>query len=325
MDEFARIANFFAPLSLKEPGAFSLTDDAALITPPPQASLVITQDTLVAGIHFIGNEPAHLIAQKALRVNLSDLAAKGAKPHAYFLSLSLPDIYDNAWIKDFVHGLKEDQERFAITLMGGDSTRTPNTLTITITAVGFVPEGRMLRRNSAKTGDIICVSGTLGDAYLGLQLLQNLIPPLQNPAHQQHLISRYQLPDPRLALRNTLMDHATSCIDLSDGLLQDLSHICKQSALGAALQLELIPCSEAAQALLPPSIDNLLSLATGGDDYELLFTLPPDMHTQVNQWASDYGIPLTVIGRMQSGAGIHATHQSENISLPSRLGYQHAR
>lgn len=252
MSEFAWIATYFAPLAGE--GALGLKDDAALLKVPHGQQLVITTDTLNEGVHFKAGTSPKKIAQKALRVNLSDLAAKGATPIGYTLNLSLPIGTSEAFIEDFCAGLKADQAQFDIALLGGDTTRTLGPLSISITAFGacITP----LLRSGAKVGDGVYVSGSIGAGFLGLH------------NHSPKTIAHYELPTPRLALGRTLVGLAHSCMDVSDGLVQDMGHLCAASGVGADIQLSAIPLADNAY--------DAAAQLTGGDDYELLFTLPPD-------------------------------------------------
>src|ERR1051325_6240577 len=209
--EFALIAQLFAPLAIA-PGAFGLTDDAALVTPPPGCDLVVTADALVEGVHFLTDDPPDSIAKKALRVNLSDLAAKGAAPMGYLLVLSLPSRVDMTWLRPFAAGLAEDQQSFGPSLLGGDTTSTPGPLTIAITAFGQVPTGSMIRRAGAKAGDLVFVSGTIGDGGAGLACLKGECASLGSD-EREYLIRRYRLPEPRLKLGQALRGVASAALD----------------------------------------------------------------------------------------------------------------
>lgn len=316
MDEFSRIASYFAPLAAKAEGAFGLTDDAAVVTVPQGQQLVVTQDTLMEGVHFLGAEPPKLLAQKALRVNLSDLAAKGATPLGYFLSLSLPPRCDDAWVEAFCLGLAEDQQSYGITLMGGDSTTSMHGVAITVNAQGLTP--RIIRRNGAKTGDVLFVTGTIGDAALGLQVAQGQLP------HQAELLQRYHLPQPRIGFAAAIRDHASAALDISDGLLQDARHLATQSGVGLDIALEALPLSAPASSHAQDA-DSLLRLATGGDDYELLFTAPETQTAALHRAAEDAGIRLTAIGRCVAGKDINISHAKNAVPLPAILGYNHHR
>lgn len=301
MDEFGFISTMLRPLAGE--GAFALSDDAASIRVPDGHELIITKDALLRGVHFIGTEPASQIARKALRVNLSDCAAMGAKPVSYLMALMLPPDTEVEWLESFVQGLKIDQEHFGVTLLGGDTTRTKGELAISITMLGLVPHGKALRRNSAKAGDDIYVSGTIGDAALGLKN--------QGDAF---LLQRYQLPEPRIALGQKLQGIASSCMDISDGLAQDLGHICTASNVGAEIFWPQIPLSDAARAC-NPTPETILA---GGDDYELLFTAPASASAQL---AALQGI--TRIGRITEGSDVKVLDENGAQIVLKRTGYRH--
>ena len=314
MNEFEFITSLLAPLALAEKGAFGLKDDAALLDVPTGQSLVVTKDALVQGVHFIGDEPASLTARKALRVNLSDLAAMGATPKAYFLALMLPASTDEKWLAEFAFGLAADQAEFGITLMGGDTTRTSGPLGISITAMGLVPQGQPLLRSGAKVGDNIYVTGTIGDAALGLAEAR------ENKSG--FLVDRYRLPQPRLEVGQGLRGIATSCIDISDGLAQDLGHICTASGLGAKLLWSDIPLSDPAKAA-PQTANAYEIILSGGDDYELLFTAPVQMEPAILKLAAQTGIAITRIGEMTEGKQFAILDGQGNQVALNRKGYQH--
>lgn len=316
MDEFARIAAYFAPLAAKAEGAFGLTDDAAAVTVPAKRQLIVTQDTLVEGIHFIGDEAPAQLAQKALRVNLSDLAAKGAEPLGYFLSLSLPSRCDDAWVAGFASGLAADQQAYGITLMGGDSTASPQGVVVTVTATGTAP--RMVRRAGAKPGDRLFVTGTIGDAALGLHVAQGRLPA------NAELLERYRLPQPRVAFAAAIREYASAALDVSDGLLQDVGHLCRASGLGADIALDQVPLSTPA-AVHAPDCPALLPLLTGGDDYEIAFTAHPESEPALRRAAEKAGIRLTAIGTCREGEGLALAYQGMPVPLPDTLGYRHGR
>lgn len=258
MNEFKIIKKYLSPLAKNADGAFALTDDAAILKTPKNYEAVITKDAIVAGVHFVGDELAEKIAQKLLRVNLSDLAAMGATPHSYFLALMLPKTTSENWIKSFAKGLADVQKEFGITLMGGDTTSSP-TLAFSVTAIGLIKSGKALKRNGAKIGDDIFVSGTIGDSALGLHAVKNKIK-------NTYLINRYLIPEPRIKLGQELHEIASSCMDISDGLIQDLSHITSASGVGAVVNWQDIPLSQAAQKLLPSIKNKYQIIAAGGDD-----------------------------------------------------------
>lgn len=322
MDEFGLIATYFRPLAAGFAGSLDLTDDAALIDVPAGERLVITKDAIVEGVHFIGNEDAALIARKLLRVNLSDLAGKGARPLCYFLAAMLPRHMDERWIAGFAEGLAEDQRTFGIHLAGGDTTATSGPLSLSLTALGTMPEGTMLRRSGAKAGDDVYVSGTLGDGALGLKLLQGHTGPLSD-AHRSYLQQRYLLPEPRVATGMALRGIASASMDISDGLVQDLGHLCTASGIGAMIEVARIPLSPAGREWMEKDANIIEIALTGGDDYELLVTAPPSQADAIQTIAKEIGVTLTRVGIMTEGSGVTVKDAQGNpLTLP-RKGYRH--
>jgi thiamine-monophosphate kinase len=301
--EFDLIARHFAPLSAGMPGALGLTDDACTYAPPRGFDLVLTVDAMTAGIHFLPDDPAELVARKLLRVNLSDLAAKGAQPVGYLITTAFTAATDEVWVAAFAAGLAADQREFGIGLMGGDTIATPGPLSLTLTALGIVPAGRALRRNGAKSGDVVLVSGTIGDGALGLKVLRHEFTDLA-PVERTFLADRYHLPQPRLrlgqALRASNLVHAM--MDVSDGLVADLGHIAEASGVGAVLEAAAVPLSAAASSLLADAPDLLPLILTGGDDYELLLTAAPDAVNDLLALGTEIGTPLSVIGTITAPA-----------------------
>lgn len=295
------IAHYFAPLA-RHPGSFGLRDDAAVLAPPAGCELVVTKDAVVAGVHFFVSDPPDAIARKALRVNLSDLAAKGAEPAGFLLALGLPRI-EPAWLAGFARGLGEDAERYGCPLLGGDTVRSTGPLFASITAFGVVPHGRMVRRKGAQPGERVMVTGTIGDAALGLQLRRGAAPGTGlDQAAQDHLAGRYLLPQPRNALAPALRRLATAAMDVSDGLVGDLGKLCGASGVSATLEAARVPLSAAAGAALAASPDLLATILTGGDDYEVLFALPEARLAEMQRLAAAAGVPVTEIGRFVSGS-----------------------
>jgi thiamine-monophosphate kinase len=301
--EFERIATFFAPLAAGFPGALGLLDDAAVLRPAEGCQFVVTTDTIVAGVHYIGDEPADLVAQKLLRVNLSDVAAMGARPVAYTLNIALPSEIEDDWLERFTAGLAADQRRFGIALAGGDSVSTPGPVTLTVTAIGEVATGAELRRSGARPGDVIYVTGTVGDGALGLKVVRGGLAGLSK-ADKAALIERYRLPQPRVACGPRLVGLAHAAIDVSDGLIADLGHIADTSGVAAVVEAASVPLSKAAAAAL--ALDPALRDAVlgGGDDYELLFTAPPEAAGRIAALAAEIGLPMTAIGRIEGGKGV---------------------
>jgi len=316
--EFELIAKLFAPLSAKTPGAYGLTDDAATIRLPTGEELVVTADLLSAGVHFRTDDPPKRIAQKALRVNLSDLAAKGAKPFGYTLSLALPSDWTMPCLESFSSGLREDQERYSVGLVGGDTTSTNGPLTIAITAFGSVPEGTMIRRNGAKPGDVVFVSGTIGDAGGGLAALNGEMSSLADQ-HHAALVGRYQLPVPRVQLGVSLRGVATAALDVSDGLMADLGHIAETSGVKVSVDASRVPLSDALNAAAVP----LLAAVTAGDDYEIAFTVPSSKRGDIVRIAAQSGVTVTEIGRVEAGSGTVLLDSSGREIPLSKAGYRH--
>ena len=312
-----QLIDLLRPLAAPEAEGFS--NDAAALTIPNATQLIVTTDTLVAGVHYIGNEPAERIAQKALRTNLSDLAAMGATPYRYSLAFSLPKETNHTWCEAFVAGLAEDQKRYDLSLLGGDTTHTPAALTVTITAMGLAPKGSALTRSGAQEGDSIYVTGTLGEAAMGLKVAQGSAP------HNAHLMNRYQLPQPRVEAIPLLRNVASAAMDISDGLAIDLHRLCAASNAGA--MISFIPRSPAGSASCSAdhSVDDaaLNAALYGGDDYELLFTAALEHHDTIMSTAESLPFPITKIGEITpQKEGIMLQKYSASIPLKSK-GYQH--
>ena len=320
LGEFGRIRQYFAPLA--GPGGLGLTDDAALVDCPPGHRLVITVDQLIEGVHFLADDPPDTVAKKLLRRNLSDLAAMGAVPRHYLVTSALPKNRSDDWVERFAGGLAEDQRRFGVALLGGDSTSTPGPAALTLTALGEVAHGQEIRRAGAKPGDRIWVSGTIGDAYLGLKTLRGEYPELA-PEHRAALVARFQLPDPRIELGPRLAGIAHAMIDVSDGLIADLGHICDTSRAGATVALEKLPLSDAAKFVLAEGWAQPAALATGGDDYELLFAAPPDAGPAIVALAQSLGLPISEIGVIESGGGVRLIDE-RGLDVPvAQAGWRH--
>jgi thiamine-monophosphate kinase len=297
IDEFDLIARHFAPLARDMPGALGLRDDAAVLRPDAGFELVISADAVVAGVHFPETAGPHEIARRALRVNLSDIAAKGAVPLGYTLTLQLPADVDDAWLSGFADGLEADQREYALGLLGGDTTKTPGPLTLSINIFGQSIENNVIIRSGARAGDDIYVTGTIGDACLGLACLQ-ATQTVQNAKDAGFLIDRFRLPQPRTDVGPQLVGFASAAADVSDGLVADLGHICRASGLSAEIVLEDVPLSEAARRLVTDNQPLHLSLLGGGDDYEIVFTAPPTARDHRSTVARATGVPITRIGRM---------------------------
>jgi thiamine-monophosphate kinase len=299
--EEAIIQGFLAPLARGFPGAFGLEDDCALLTPEPGTELVLKTDPVAEGVHFLADDAPGDVAWKALAVNVSDLAAKGATPIGYLMALSFPAPPSTAWLTAFAEGLGGAQQQFGCHLMGGDTDRRPGPITITITAVGSVPQGRMIRRDTARPGDALFVSGTLGDAALGLLLRRNSRLAATwglSAADGEHLRRRYLRPEPRLGLGQALREHASAAMDVSDGLAKDLGRMCRASGCGARVQLADLPLSAAAGQALAADPKLMLAIAAGGDDYEVLSAVAPEKASDFVAAAARAGVPVTRIGTL---------------------------
>jgi thiamine-monophosphate kinase len=319
--EDSLVARYFRPLAT-DPGAFDLTDDAATLRSSTD-ELVVTTDAIVEGVHFLPDDPPDTIARKALRVNLSDLVAKGARPAGFVLTLALR-APDDAWLAPFARGLGEDATQFGCPLLGGDTVSTPGPVMISITAFGRVPPGRMVRRNGARAGDRVVVSGTIGDAALGLHLLKGGAAAALGRDERETLIGRYRVPQPRVALAHAVRDHASAAMDVSDGLAGDLAKLCAASGVSAAIDAQSIPLSGPARELLSNGAVGIESILSGGDDYEILCTIPENRFEAFAQAATLAGLPVTSIGTIIAGHAVPSfiDGQGTEIALP-RLSYSH--
>lgn len=318
--EFALIAELFAPLAATAPGAFGLTDDAAVFAPPAGHEVVLKTDAIVEGVHFLRDDPPETVAKKALRVNLSDLAAKGARPAGYLMALLLPEWPDMAWLRAFAGGLAGDQAEFGLALMGGDTSATPGPLAIAISAYGVVPAGAMIRRAGAKPGDLVFVSGTVGDAGAGLAVLRGAGGGArQFPA----LVARYRVPTPRLALGGALRGLASAGLDVSDGLIADLGHLAEVSRVRVAVDAARVPLSDALRSLWGETTAARARAATAGDDYELAFTAPAEARGRVLEAARRTATAVTEIGRVEPGQGCVLLDEAGREIALARKGFTH--
>ncbi len=307
LNEFEQIARLFRPLTRGAPEALDLLDDAAVLAARPGFDLVITKDAMVAGVHFLASDPFDLVARKLLRANLSDLAAKAAEPFGYFLMTAWPLGFSDRDREAFAHGLAEDGATFDLSLLGGDTVSTPGPLTLSMTLLGWVPAGTMIRRAGARVGDHVHVSGTIGDGYLGLKAA---LGELDDP----WLVDRYRLPRPRLDLALTLRAQVSAAADVSDGLIADAGHIGLASQVALDLDLDAMPLSPSARTWLAGQKDHtagLIALASGGDDYEVVCT------------SAASSLPgLTRIGRVETGEGVRVRVGGSLVSAGIG-GWQH--
>lgn len=303
--EFELIERYLAPLAT-DPGSFELIDDVAVLTPPAGEDLVLTKDMVAAGVHFFADDPASAIAQKALRVNLSDLAAKGARPLGYLLGLGLGRDWEEAWVADFCAGLAADQQQYGIALYGGDTIRSGNGMVLSVTAIGSLPAGTAVRRSGARPGDLIYVTGTIGDAALGLKL--RLEPDLAarwdlSPEQQAFLTGRYLLPRPRVSAAGVVRRFARASMDVSDGLVGDLAKLAKASGVNVAIEAGLVPLSEPAARAGAADRAALAAALTGGDDYELLMAVAAEDADAFEAAMAAIDLPAARIGRASEGRG----------------------
>ncbi|WP_018697720.1 thiamine-phosphate kinase [Amorphus coralli] len=304
--EFELIERYLAPLATDK-GAAGLKDDAAIVHPNTRTDIVLTKDALAAGVHFFLDDPAGTIAAKALRVNLSDLAAKGADAFGYLMALALPADWTEEWLAAFVEGLAADQARYGVTLLGGDTLKASGGLTVSITALGRLPEGAIVRRSGARPGDRLFVTGTIGDAALGLAL--RLEPELADrwrlsAEAQAHLADRYLLPQPRTAAARAVRTHAHAALDVSDGLCGDMKRMAKASGVAMRVDAQRIPLSSAVATAVAMEPEALGRALRGGDDYEIVAAVPAADAESFVAEIRDAGLAVEEIGVVEEGAGV---------------------
>lgn len=322
MDEFEFISKYLSPLAGS--GGLGLKDDAAIFKPIPGKDLIITKDTMVEGRHFPHGHYGHKTAGKLLRVNLSDLAAKGAAPVGYLLSIVWPIGADEESFKDFSEGLADIQKKYDFKLLGGDTTLSRGPMVVTATLLGEVPEGEMVRRNGAKVGDDIWVTGTIGDAFLGLQKISGRpIDPKPKGTGLKHFENAYFRPDPRISFGNTLRAYASACADISDGLIADAGHVAKASGVEFKLNLSDVPFSKPAAEWANEDITRIKTLVTSGDDYELVFTAPKSNEALLIEGATSIGLTLTKIGVVSEGSGVDVVDSDGHPITFEQTGYKH--
>ena len=314
------IADYFKPVAT-HPGALGLSDDAAFVTPQPGTDVVLKTDAIIGGVHFFAEDDAGDVARKALRVNLSDLAAKGATPLGFLVSLALPRETSAAWLQRFALGLREDAEAYRCPLFGGDTDRTPGPVTIAISMFGSVPSGAMVRRAGAKPGHRVFVTGTIGDAALGLKVRHGASWPL-DAAQRAHLLSRYLLPQPRNALAEVVRAYASAAMDVSDGLAGDLTKLCRVSGVAARIDVAAVPLSDAARAAIAADAAMRETALTGGDDFEVLCTVPPARAEAFRTAAQAAGVPVSDIGAIEAGQGAQFIDAGRALAF-ERLSFSH--
>ena len=318
------IARYFRPLAT-HPGAFGLADDAAVLTPPHGCDLVLKTDGVIAGVHFFPDDPPENVGRKALRMNLSDLAAKGAKPAGFLIAVALRADTDETWLAAFAAGLREDAERYACPLLGGDTDRTPGPVSVAIAAFGVVPHSKMVRRSTAKVGDHIVVTGTIGDAALGVKLRREaaLVERWRlTDIMAGHLELRYLLPLPRNELAHAVLEYASAAMDVSDGLVGDLAKLCRASSVGAEIDVARVPLCEAARTVVTADPAEMDTVLTGGDDYEIVLTLAPEKFPAFCAAAEAAGVAVTEIGRVTAGKGAHFVRDGKALTF-KRPSYSH--
>ncbi len=319
------IERFFRPLAT-HPGALRLQDDAALISPPAGSELVVTTDGIIEGVHFFADDPAEGIARKALRVNLSDLAAKGADPLGFVINLALTSNIEDNWLQSFADGLSVDSKAFDCPLLGGDTDRTPGLLSISITAFGHLPKGKMVRRSGAKPNQAIVVTGTVGDSALGLWFRREPDRAEKlglSVSERAHLVGRYLVPEPRNALASALRENASAAIDISDGLAGDLAKLAAASGVSATVGALRLPLSKGARRLIAVEPKLIELLCTGGDDYEVLAMVPKPSLPPLQAAAERAGIALTEIGITGEGEGSNILGSKGEPLRFERLSYSH--
>lgn len=317
------IETYLAPLSRGVPGAFALTDDAALLTPPAGMSLVVTTDPIIAGVHFFPTDRADDIAWKALAVNISDLAAKGAEPLAYTMTLSFPEAPEPKWMEQFAQGLLSAQTDFGCHLIGGDTDRTPGPLSIGITAIGTVPEGKFVRGQGARARDEVFVTGTLGDAAVGLMLHRDasLFGDALTEGDKSLLVGRYLRPSPRVGLAAVLRAHASAALDISDGFLKDVSRLA--GTQGLIIEMDALPLSQSVRAALGLDAKIAEAVLGGGDDYEILAAVPTESARDFVSEAARVGINVSRVGVLDDGGAIRVVGRDGGEISPMRSGYDH--
>ena len=325
-DEDRLLARYFRPLATHA-GAFGLLDDAATLMPPPGHDVVLKTDAIVGGVHFFTDDPPDMIAKKALRVNLSDLAAKGAKPAGFLLSLALPDATGEEWLDIFARGLGGDADAYGCPLLGGDTVRTPGPVTISIAAFGTLPHGTMVPRGGARPGDRLVVTGTIGDAALGLLLRRDpgTAKRWQLDGRQRdHLVERYLLPQPRNAIADALRRYASAAMDVSDGLVGDLGKLCAVSGAAADIEIARVPLSDAGHKAIASEPALIETALTGGDDYEVVATVPAAAIDGLVAEAKAAGVKLTEIGEIREGRStVHFLDRAGNPVMFKKTSFSH--
>jgi len=324
--EEAIVQEYLAPLAAGYPGSFGLRDDCALLSVDPGNAVVVKTDAVAEGVHFLPDDDPEDVGWKALAVNVSDLAAKGAIPRAYVLSLAFPAAPTRGWMAAFARGLQSAQQAFGMHLIGGDTDRRPGPLSITPCVFGEASGGRMVLRTTAKPGDHLYLTGTLGDSALGLALRLDKVagPALRlEAAQERHAIGRYLRPEPRIGLRRALLDHAHAAMDISDGLVKDLGRMCRASGTGATVDVATVPLSSAVAAAVAADRTWMERLLTGGDDYEVLAAVPPAASAAFEAAAGAGGVAVARIGTVALAPGVSFRGPDGAPMAIGRPGYDH--
>ncbi len=319
MNEFEMIQSYFRPLTMNRAEAGGLKDDAAILDIPQGYELVISSDTLNEGVHFVRGESAANIAHKALRVNLSDMAAMGANPYCYQLNLAFSDFPDEAWAKEFSAALLADNQEFGIFCSGGDTTVTEGPLLVSMTITGLVLKNNAVKRSGAKDGDLLVVSGTIGDAAIGVKVLLGLLK-LADPAP---FLKACHTPMPRTPISHAVSRFANAGIDISDGFIADIGHVSSASGLAARVELDKIPLSAAARGVLETKKVKIEQLLTGGDDYELALAVPHENFEAFQKEAAERGVQLSVVGVFEQGQGVRVFDGAGKVLAFDRAGWTH--
>lgn len=322
-DETELIQTYLAPLTRGATGALDLSDDAAFLTPAPGMDIVISTDPILAGVHFFADDSADDIAWKALAVNVSDLVAKGATPVAYTMTLAFPDAPERAWMERFASGLAAAQLAFGCHLIGGDTDRTSGPLAIGITAIGQVPNGKMVLRRGARAGDHVFVTGTVGDAALGLKLRRSgsVFGAVVTDDAKAWLIDRYLRPQPRVSFASILLRHATAALDISDGFMKDMTRLA--GTYGLTVAFADLPLSPAVRQVIASYNGERASLLTGGDDYEILFSVSPTSRAAMIAEAAQGALNVTELGVLRVDGEILVKDHAGVVIAVTQSGYDH--
>jgi thiamine-monophosphate kinase len=318
--EFGLIARAFAPLATHR-GAFALTDDAAIIPAKAGMDVIVTKDAIVEGVHFLANDPPETVARKLLRVNVSDIAAKGAKPFGYFVAAAFPRGAPGVYAAAFARGLARDQAAYGMTLFGGDTVATPGPATFSCTMFGYAPRGRMMRRRGAKAGDDLWVTGTIGDSGAGLSALRDGWA--EGDADRAWLAARYRLPEPPAAFGPDLQGLASAALDVSDGLIQDAGHLARMSEVSLTIILDAIPLSPQYARIAGDAKASRIAAAQAGDDYQILFTAPARKRTAIEALGRKHIVRVSRIGASAVGTGVHVKDRNGRGVRITRAGYTH--